>query len=277
MLRRWLSLAAVAALMMACQAQVVVADEEEESPESAVSSPPMEMDDPGTPGRQGIELNFVGSLIHLGPGRSAETLLDANYGIGDRIQLKYERPYVSEGVVGQHSQRGLGATEFGIKWRAIDHGGLAVAVYPQYQMDDGFTIKDENGEAEESEGRSVYFPVLASKEVHHNYSVSANVGYRRNLEKRGDDANLALGAGRAFGEYTRMLAEVYSERDNHLHNRQTNVRLGYVFALFPKSMEHSHFELPAYVSLGHSVGATEAHERSTSFVFGVSVIVKPKA
>ena len=276
MFRRLLSLAAVATLMMACQSQVVVADEEEEAPESAVSSPPMEMDDPGTPGRQGIEVNFVGSLVHLGPGRSAETLFDANYGIGDRIQLKYERPYVSEGAVGEHYQRGLGATEFGIKWRAIDHGGLALAVYPQYQMDDAFTIKDENGEAEESEGRSVYFPVLVSKEVHHVYTLGANVGYRRNLEKRGDDANLALGAGRAIGEYSRVLTEVYSERDNHLHNRQTNVRVGYVFALFPKAMEHSQLELPAYVSLGHSVGATEAHERSTSFVFGVSVIVKPK-
>lgn len=276
MLRRLLSLAAVATLVMACQPRVVVADEEEEAPESAVSSPPMEMDDPGTPGRRGIEVNFVGSMIHLGPGRSAETLFDANYGIGDRIQLKYERPYIKEGAVGEPYQRGLGATEFGIKWRAIDHGGLALAFYPQYQMDDGFTIRDENGDPEESEGRSVYFPVLVSKEVHRVYTVGANVGYRRNLEKRGDDANFAIGAGRAIGEYTRVLAEVYSERDQDLHNRQTNVRMGYVFALLPKTMEHSHFELPAFVSLGHSVGATETHERSTSVVFGVSVIVKPK-
>lgn len=277
MLRRLLSLAAVATLIMACQAHVVVAEEEEEAPESAVSSPPMEMDDPGTPGRQGIEVNFVGSMIHLGPGRSAEMLFDANYGIGDRIQLKYERPYVSEGAVDELSQRGLGATEFGIKWRAIDHGGLALAFYPQYQMDDAFTIKDENGEAEESEGRSVYLPVLVSKEIHRIYTVGANAGYRRNLEKRGDDINLALGVGRAIGGTTRLLAEVYSERDDHLNNRQTNARLGYVFALFPKSMEHSHFELPAYASLGHSIGATETGERSTSFVFGVSVIVKPRA
>jgi hypothetical protein len=276
MLRRFLWMAAAATLVMAHQTPVAIAEEEAEAPESAVSSPPMEMDDPGTPGRQGVEVNFVGSLVHVGPGRSAETLLDANYGIGDRIQLKYERPYVSEGAVGEHAQRGLGATEFGIKWRAVDHGGLAMAFYPQYQMDDAFKLKDENGDAEESEGRSVYFPVLVSKEVHHLYTVGANLGYRRNLDGRGDDANLALGAGRAFGEYTRVLTEVYSERDNHLHNRQTNVRVGYVFALFPKSMEQSHFEIPAYLSVGHSVGATEVHERSTSIVFGMSLIVKPK-
>jgi hypothetical protein len=270
-------MAAAAALVMVNTAPVAVAEDEEEAPESAVSSPPMEMDDPGTPGRQGIEVNFVGSLVHTGPGRSAETLFDANFGIGDRIQLKYERPFVSEGAVGEPSQHGLGATEFGVKWRAVDHDGLALAFYPQYQMDDSFKIKDENGEPEESEGRSVYFPVLVSKEVHHVYTVGANVGYRRNLDGRGDDANLAVGAGRAIGEYTRLLTEVYSERDNHLHNRQTNVRVGYVFTLFPQRMEHTHFELPAYVSVGHSVGATEIHERSTSVVFGLSMIVKPKS
>ena len=61
----------------------------EEAPESPVSSPPMDMDDPGTPGPRGVELNFVGTMIRLGPGRSSEGLLDANYGIGDRLQLKY--------------------------------------------------------------------------------------------------------------------------------------------------------------------------------------------
>src|SRR5215813_11325310 len=77
---------------------------EEEAPESAVSSPPMSMDDPGTPGPNGIEVNFVGTVVRLGSGRATESLLDANYGIGDRIQLKFERPYLTEGGDGEPTQ-----------------------------------------------------------------------------------------------------------------------------------------------------------------------------
>jgi hypothetical protein len=248
----------------------------EEAPESAVSSPPMGMDDPGTPGRYGVEVNFVGSWLRAGAARNAEELLDANYGIGDRIQLKYERPYVSEGEVGSHAQRGMGPTELGVKWRFVDSHGWAAAVYPQYQFDDGFVLKDADGAPEETEGRSVYLPVLLSKSVHERYTIGLNLGFRRNLDHRGDDANFAVGAGRAVGETQRVLAEVYSERDRDLNNRQTDVRVGYVLALFPKRFEKSHFEFPAYASVGHSVGRIEAGERARTVTLGVSVIRKPE-
>ena len=268
--------AALGTLLFFPQGAVGAEVEEPEAPESAVSSPPMEMDDPGTPGREGIELNLVGTLVRAGIGRSTESLLDANYGIGDRIQLKYERPYLTEGEAGAGSQHGLGATEFGVKWRIVDSHGLALAIYPQYSWDDGFRLKDDQGNPEETEGRTAYFPVLVSKEVNRVYTVALNLGHRRNLEERGDDNNLALGAGRAVGEDGRILGEIYSERDEHLHNRQTDVRVGYVFTLFPKRLAHSKLELPAYASIGHSIGHTEAGELSTSFTFGVSLIVKPK-
>ena len=249
---------------------------EEEAAESAVSSPPMEMDDPGTPGSRGLEVNFVGSFDRVGDGRGAESLLDANYGIGDRIQLKYERPYVSEGTAGGETQSGLGATELGVKWRFIERDGLEIAVYPNYPFDDGFTPTDEEGNPELSSGRSYYLPVLLSKTFHRVYSAAANVGYRRNLENRGDDVNLALGLGRAIGGSSRLLAEVFSERDEHLTNRQTDVRAGYVILLFPQWFEKSSFEVPLYASLGHSIGQTEEGESALSFAFGLSFILKPR-
>ncbi len=253
------------------------AAEEEEAAESAVSSPPMEMDDPGTPGKRGIEVNFVGTLKRLGPGHSSEGLLDANFGIGDRIQLKYERPYVTEHADGSELQKGLGATEIGIKWRFVDSHGMEIAFYPNYQFDDAFTIKDSEGNPEESEGRSAYFPLLVSQDVGRLYAIAANFGYRRNLDGRGDDNNLALGAARAIGWNGRVMAEVFSERDMSFHNRQTDARIGVYFLPFPKSFEHSSFETPVYASLGHTLGRTEEGEKSTTFVFGVSWIKKPKA
>jgi hypothetical protein len=249
--------------------------EEEEAPESAVSSPPMEMDDPGTPGHRGIEVNFVGSQSRAGLSRVSEILLDANYGIGDRIQLKYERPYVTVQEEEIPFQKGVGATEFGVKWRMIDHGGLGIAVYPNYQLDDAFTVKNAEGETEETEGSSVYLPLLISKEVSHFYTLAANVGYRRNLVGRGDDINLALGVGRALPGDSRILAEVFSERDESLQNRQTDVRIGYVFNMLPQSWVPQDMEFPAYVSLGHSIGATESLEPALSFTFGVSIIKLP--
>ncbi len=250
--------------------------EEEEAPESAVSSPPMEMDDPGTPGRQGIEVNLVGTLARAGQGRGSETLLDANYGIGDRIQLKFERPYLTEGAVGEHNQQGLGATEIGVKWRFLDNNGLEAAVYPNYSFNDGFTLKDEEGNPESDEGSSYYLPLLISKTVHRDYTLAVNLGYRHNLDHELQDTTAAFGVGRAIGEYIRVLTEIYSERDENLHNRQTDVRVGWVEALFPKALARSKMEFVGFASIGHSVGHTEEGEASTTFAFGVSVIKKPK-
>ena len=250
---------------------------EDEGPESPVSSPPMNMDDPGTPGPHGLEVNFVGTLTRLGPGHSSEGLLDANYGIGDRLQLKYERPYVTEHASGTEFQHGIGATEIGVKWRFVDRHELEIAFYPQYQFDDAFTLKDEEGNPEASEGRSVYLPLLISENMARVYTLAANYGYRRNLDGRGNDNNIGLGIGRAMGWQGRVMAEVFSERDESFHNRQTDARVGVFFLPFPKSFEHSSFETPVFASLGHSIGKTESGEKSTTFCFGLSLIRKPRA
>lgn len=251
-------------------------DEAEADIESAVSSPPMEMDDPGTPGRHGIELNLVESLARVGDGRGSETLLDANYGLGERWQLKFERPYLMEGASGEPTQEGLGATEIGVKWRCVDHDGLEIAMYPQYSFNDGFTLVDEEGNPEPDEGSAVYFPVLISEVVHHVYTLAANFGYRHNLDHPLQDTVAAFGAGRAFGENIRVLSEIYSERDEHFNNRQTDVRIGWVETLFPKTLARSKMEFIAFASFGHSIGQTEEGEPSTSFAFGLSMIKKPR-
>jgi hypothetical protein len=267
---------AVAVGSIACCAQAAMAAEPEEAAESVVSSPPMDMDDPGTPGSRGIEVNFVGTMVKLGGGRSSEGLFDANYGIGDRIQLKYERPYVTEHASGTDLQKGLGATEIGVKWRFVDSHGLAIAFYPQYQFDDGFTLKDAEGLAEESEGRSAYFPLLACQTVAEYYTVAANYGYRVSLDDRGDIQNVGVGAGRAIGWDGRVMVEVFSERDQNFNNLETDARVGVAFLPFPHAFEHSNFETPVFASLGHSIGKTIEGDLSTSFTFGMSLIRKPR-
>src|SRR5436190_4558027 len=58
---------------------------DEGSLETTPGSPPLDVDDPGTPGCNGWEVNIV-TTGEFGKGMSAETpLLDINYGIGDNI------------------------------------------------------------------------------------------------------------------------------------------------------------------------------------------------
>jgi hypothetical protein len=249
--------------------------EETEAPESAVSSPPMEMDDPGTPGSNGIEVNFVGTMLHAAKGRGSESLFDANYGIGDRLQLKFERPYLTEIDEGVPYQQGVGATELGVKWRFVDHAGLEIAVYPQYEFNDAFVIEDAEGNAEDTEGSSLFIPVLVSKTLGRVYTVAANAGYRHNVTHELDDWSVGVGAGRALGNCARVLGEIYSVRDDHLGNVETDVRAGLAGVLFPSAFEKSKFELGEFASVGRSIGATETGAEVTSVTFGFQFIMKP--
>jgi hypothetical protein len=53
----------------------------------------MRTDDPGTPGNRTWEINIACTQTFSPIEREIETpLLDINYGLGDRIQLKFEIP-----------------------------------------------------------------------------------------------------------------------------------------------------------------------------------------
>ena len=103
----------------------------------AQGGPPFITDDPGTPGDGHWEVNVAWTHEH----RSGETvdelpLLDFNYGVGDRIQLKYEVPYIILHEDGADTMDGLGNSEAGVKWRFYDSGesGLTMSTYPQFEF-----------------------------------------------------------------------------------------------------------------------------------------------
>ncbi len=99
----------------------------------AQGGPPFRTDDPDTPGNQHWEINF-GFIGDRNPasGNYQVPDVDINYGLGDRIQLKYEIPIaIAETrplaatptdpatpglVIG-----GLGESQPGIKWRFYEH------------------------------------------------------------------------------------------------------------------------------------------------------------
>src|ERR1035437_8285337 len=66
-----------------------------DDPETTPQAPPLDIDDPSTPGCNTWEINIVasGDLVHS---QNSWELphFDFNYGVGDNLQLKYEVPYV---------------------------------------------------------------------------------------------------------------------------------------------------------------------------------------
>ena len=95
--------------------------------------PPFRTDDPETPGNHHWEINF-GFIGDRNPAAGAYQLpdFDFNYGLGDRIQLKYEIPIALEETRPQNGSAigtavagqvigGLGESLLGIKWRFYEH------------------------------------------------------------------------------------------------------------------------------------------------------------
>jgi hypothetical protein len=99
----------------------------------AQGGPPFRTDDPETPGNKHWEINF-GWIGDRNPEAGAYEVpdFDFNYGLGDRIQLKYELPIAIEetrpqpatpstpAIPGQ-AIGGLGESLLGIKWRFYEH------------------------------------------------------------------------------------------------------------------------------------------------------------
>jgi hypothetical protein len=99
----------------------------------AQGGPPFRTDDPETPGNRHWEINF-GWIGDRNPGAGAYQVpdFDLNYGLGDRIQLKYELPIAIEetrpqpATAAEPAQQGtviggLGESLLGIKWRFYEH------------------------------------------------------------------------------------------------------------------------------------------------------------
>jgi len=95
----------------------------------AQGGPPFRTDDPETPGNKHWEINF-GWIGDRNPAAGAYQVpdFDINYGLGDRIQLKYEIPIAIEETRAQRATPGapaepgqtiggLGESLLGIKWR----------------------------------------------------------------------------------------------------------------------------------------------------------------
>ncbi|MFZ3214444.1 MAG: hypothetical protein WA192_00110 [Candidatus Acidiferrales bacterium] len=103
----------------------------------AQGGPPLLTNDPGTPGNGNWEINLgVMQVLRQGTNIFQVPQIDLNYGLGDRIQLTYEVPYVLQNSTGQPVQTGWSNGLPGVKWRFFqqDHGGWNISTFPQLEI-----------------------------------------------------------------------------------------------------------------------------------------------
>ena len=247
---------------------------DDERSESSPEAPPLETDDAGTPGAGGIEVAFI-TDCSLGSqhGRTCRSGLDANLGIGDRVELNVSKAATADKLRGMKTQIGMGATEVGVKWRFFEKGRWEVATYPSFVLNDGTRIRDADGSMGESEGRSLYLPVIVSRDIGEKLTVVTNVGYRQNFDHPKESSVFtSVALGRSFGKSSQGMIEVASEKERRASHR-TNVRVGWIRVLFPKS--RSRYSVSLSTSIGHSIGETDDGTAQTTLLFGITLSRRP--
>jgi hypothetical protein len=129
----------------------------------AQGGPPVITDDPGTPGAGHWETN-LGLTAEVMPHVQTYELpvIDVNYGLGARIQLAFETPWLVQQDGGTLS--GPGSSIAGMKWRFVDEKQhrFSMSVYPQFT----FNLLSDSARRGLVEGASnLFFPIEFETEI----------------------------------------------------------------------------------------------------------------
>jgi hypothetical protein len=172
--------------------------------------PPFLTNDPGTPGNAHWEIN-LGSMQSIA--RSAASYqvpqIDLNFGVGDRIQLTYEIPYVLQSSEGEARESGWGNGYTGVKWRFLDQGenGWQMSVFPQLETG-GSALARSEGLA--VPGPRYFLPLEITRQLG-PLDVDFEAGYYLAGKATGE-RTLGLVAGRPVTERLELDAEIYDDR-----------------------------------------------------------------
>ncbi len=176
----------------------------------AQAGPPFLTNDPGTPGNANWEINLA-SMQTIARSAAAYQVpqIDLNFGIGDRIQLTYENPYVVQTSSGQPTESGWGNAYPGIKWRFLDQGeeGWALSTFPQVEAGTPASARDKGIAAL---GPRYLVPFEASRKIG-PLDVDFEAGYyfpTHGLRER----IFGFVTGRSVTERLELYTELYDDR-----------------------------------------------------------------
>jgi hypothetical protein len=204
--------------------------------------PPFRSDDPDTPGNRHWEVNmgFLGDRSPFG-GSYATPNIDINFGLGNRIQLKFELPLSVQETRGDASRliAGPGNSLLGVKYRFYQRHSrnrvrdgereikFSVSTYPQLLLNNSTRSVDR--ELAEP-GPQLLLPFEASA----NYGwirISGEVGYWLTRKNVSDSWIQGIVAGHEFRKDTELYLEFYDQHDIRVppggeKHRETTLGLG---------------------------------------------------
>jgi hypothetical protein len=229
----------------------------------AQAGPPYFSNDPGTPGNANWEINLAASpTVNRAAASYQLPQIDLNYGLGERIQLTYQVPYVITSGNDQPQHSGWGNGFPGVKWRFLDQGedGWQASIFPQIETGGSFHSQ-QNGIS--VPGPRLLLPLEVTKKIG-SFDVDFEVG--QYFPRRGDyERILGLVAGRPVTARLELDLEIYDDRPSGPEPRQTTVDVGGRFKLRPGLIA---LFMAGRSVQGNSTGATE-------FVgyFGVQILL----
>lgn len=186
----------------------------------------MVTDDPGTPGNGHWEIN-VAWTDQQSPGSTllGLPLLDANYGVGERVQLNYQASWNVLNNAGQASESGMSDSQVAVKWRFYDAGdsGLQLSMYPRFTFVDPGSDSDRRGTADPSS------TFLLPFEVRRNFGVlSVNMDFGHTFSAAEDDRGWMGGlcVGREVTKGWELDAEVHLTSSDGLERTEAVLNLG---------------------------------------------------
>jgi hypothetical protein len=190
----------------------------------AQGGPPLLTNDPGTPGNTNWENNF-GFVQVL---RQHENVfqvpqIDLNYGLGDRIQLTFEVPYVLVTAQHQPLQTGWTNAQPGVKWRFYDGGedGWQLSVFPQAETN-GPRASVKKGIADR--GPRFLLPFEVTKKfgpVHLDFEA----GYWFPVHGH-EERIIGFAAGHKFTPKLELIGEIYNDSAMGVPPHDTTFDLG---------------------------------------------------
>lgn len=190
----------------------------------AQGGPPFRSDDPDTPGNHHWEINlgFIGERSRF-QGAYSTPDIDINYGLGNRIQLKYEVPLAIQEMRGDsgHVAAGLGDSLLGVKYRFYqrhskteDQQGkreikYGVSIYPQLVLSN--PTRSVAREIVEP-GPQFLLPLEASAKLGW-VRISGEVGYWFSSKDVPNSWIRGVVVGHEFEKDTELYLELYDQDD----------------------------------------------------------------
>ncbi len=230
----------------------------------AQGGPPFLTNDPGTPGDGHWEINLAAAQT-LTRGIDSYQLpqFDFNYGVGERVQLTYEVPYVIDAMPGEPHHSGWSNAYPGVKWRFLDQGedGWQLSTFPQVETGAG-ALAQQRGIA--SPGPRFLLPFEAAHKFG-SIDLDFEAGYyfpKDGLKER----IIGLVAGHSFGAGLELDAELYDDRAIGGAPRYTLLDLGGRYPL-----RHG---IIALFMAGRSVTGTAGAGPTFNGYFGIQILLE---